>query len=194
MNALTDAAEPIVKEVGPAGTLEHNLELLQNRFGNKLRLDNFHTELRRRKRGPDETLQDLYLDLCRLRVLASGETSEEKYPKIYFRNIFVDAFGNRELRRAVLIQNPTTMEAAYTIATRLETIYAYETSIRDQSCHKQTVRQIDRGEDKNLVSPVQIAGLKADDVARRIEELKGALQNMQMIVDTQKQASYLSIE
>ena len=193
MNALTDSAEPIVKEVGPAGTLKHILELLQSRFGNKLRLDSFHAELRRRKRGPDETLQDLYLDLCRLRVLASGETSDEKYPEIYFRNILVDALGDRELRRSVLIQNPTSMEAAYTIATRLETIYAYETPLRDRSCHKQTVRQIDL-EDKNLESPMQFAGLNADDVAIRIEELDGALQSMQRMADTQKLALYLPIE
>ena len=49
MNALTESAEPIVKEVGPAGTLENILGLLQIRFGNQLRLDNFHAELKRRK-------------------------------------------------------------------------------------------------------------------------------------------------
>ena len=117
MNALTESAEPIVKEVGPAGTLEHILELLQIRFGNRLRLDTFHAELKRRKRDPDESLQDLYLDLCRLRALASGENANEKYPEIYFRNIFVDALCDRELRRAVLIQNPSSMEAAYHVAT-----------------------------------------------------------------------------
>ena len=47
MNALTESAEPIVKEIGPAGTLENILGLLQIRFGNKLRLDNFHAELKR---------------------------------------------------------------------------------------------------------------------------------------------------
>ena len=189
MNALTDSEEPIVKEVGPAGTLEHILELLQIRFGNKLRLDTFHAELKRRKRDPDESLQDLYLDLCRLRTLASGKNSDEKYPGIYFRNIFVDALGDRELRRAVLIQNPSTMEAAYNVATRLETIYAYETPLRDRSCRK----QIDL-ENKNLESPMQMTGRNADGLARRIEELEGALQSMQMMAGTHMQASYLSIE
>ena len=113
MNALTGSAEPIVKEVGPTGSLEHVLELLQSRFGTKLHIDKFHADLRRRKRGSDETLQELYLDLCRLRVLASSESSDEKFPEIYFRNIFVDALNDRELRREVLIQNPSTMEAAY---------------------------------------------------------------------------------
>ena len=139
MNALTESAEPIVKEVGPAGTLENILGLLQIRVGNQLRLDNFHAELKKRKWNPEESLQDLYLDLCRLRTLASGENPDERYPEIYFSNIFVDALGDRELRRAVLIQNPGTMEAAYHEAIRLEQIYAYETPLRDQSCRKQTV-------------------------------------------------------
>ena len=188
MNALTESAEPIVKEVGPAGTLENILGLLQIRFGNQLRLDNFHAELKRKKRNPEESLQDLYLDLCRLRTLASGENPDERYPEIYFRNIFVDALGDRELRRAVLIQNPGTMEAAYHVAIRLEQIYAYETPLRDQSCRKQTVRRLDPE------SPMPMIGRNTDDLARRIEELEGALQSMQMMTGTPMQASYLPIE
>ena len=124
MNALTDSAEPIVKEVGPAGTLEHILELLQSRFGNKLRIEKFHADLQNRRRGRSESLQDPYLDLCRLRALASGEDSDEKFPEKYFRNIFVDALNDREFRRAVLVQNPGTMEEAYRVATQLEAIDA----------------------------------------------------------------------
>ena len=139
MNALTGSAEPIVKEVGPAGTLIHVLELLQSRFGTNLHIDKFHADLRRQKRGSDETLQELYLNLCWLRGLASVESSDEKFPEIYLRNIFVDALDDRKLRRAVLIQNPSTMEAAYNVATRLELIYAYETPLRDQ-----TVKVLDR--------------------------------------------------
>ena len=188
MNALTEFAEPIVKEVGPAGTLENILGLLQIRFGNKLRLDNFHAELKRRKRDPEESLQDFYLDLCRLRTLASGENPDERYPEVYFRNIFVDALGDRELRRAVLIQNPGTMEAAYHVAIRLEQFYAYETPLRDRSCRKQTVRRLDPE------SPMPMTGRNTDDLARRIEELEGALQSMQMMTGTPMQASYLPIE
>ena len=124
MNALTGSAEPIVKEVGPAGTLERILELLQDRFGNKSSFEKFHADLQNRRRGRNESLQDLYLDLCRLRALASGEGSGEKFPEKYFRNIFVDALNDREFRRDVLVQNPGTMEEAYRIATQLEAIDA----------------------------------------------------------------------
>ena len=145
MNALTESAEPIGKEVGPTGALETILELLQSRFGNKLKLENFQADLRRRKRGPDETLQDLYLDLCRLRALATSEDSDEKFPEKYFRNIFVDALNDRELRRSVLVQNPGTMEETYRVATQLETIDAYDTPVSDVSRMKPRTRQLDLG-------------------------------------------------
>ena len=101
MNALTESAEPILKEVGPAGTLERILELLQNRFGNKANFEKVHADLQNRRRGCNESLQDLYLDLCRLRALASSNASDEKFPEKYFRNIFVDALNDREFRRDV---------------------------------------------------------------------------------------------
>ena len=124
MNALTESAEPIIKEVGPAGTLERILELLQDRFENKLRLEKFHADLQNRRRGRTESLQDLYLDLCRLRALASDGNSDGKFPEKYFRNVFVDALNDRDFRRAVLVQNPGTMEEAYRVATQLEAIDA----------------------------------------------------------------------
>ena len=124
MNALTESAEPIIKEVGPAGTLERILELLQDRFGNKSSFEKYHSDLQNRRRGRSESLQDLYLDLCRLRALASSDASEEKVPEKYFRNIFVDALNDREFRRAVLVQNPGTMEEAYRVAVQLEAIDA----------------------------------------------------------------------
>jgi len=109
---------------GSAGTLERILELLHDRFGNKSRHEKFHADLQNRRRGRNESLQDLYLDLCRLRALASSDDSEEKFPEKYFRNVFVDALNDRELRRDVLVQNPGTMEEAYRVATQLEAIDA----------------------------------------------------------------------
>ena len=88
MNALTESAEPVIKEVGPAGMLERILELLQDRFGNKLRLEKFHADLQNRRRGRSESLQDLYSDLCRLRALASDGNSDEKFPEKYYRNMY----------------------------------------------------------------------------------------------------------
>ena len=106
MNALTGSAEAIVKEVGSEGTLEEIMKLLQSRFGNRYKQEKFRNELKNRRRGPDESLQDFYLDLCRLRAYAYDNDSEEKFPEVFFRNMFVDALGDRELRRAILMQEP----------------------------------------------------------------------------------------
>ena len=124
MNAFTESAEPILKEVGPAGTLERILELLQNRFGTKANFEKVHADLQNPRRGRSESLQDLYLNLCRLRALASSSASDEKFLGKYFRNIFVDALNDREFRRDVLVQNPGTMEEAYRVAVQLEAIDA----------------------------------------------------------------------
>ena len=190
MNALTDSAEPIVKEVGPDGTLETILELLQGRFGNQLRLEKFHADLRNRKRGRNEPLQELYLDLCRLRALASGDSSDEKFPEKYFKNIFVDALNDREFRRAVLVQNPGTMEEAYRVATQLEAIDAYNTPVPDSSHVKPRVRQLDcRTENSRSSVPIVEQG---EAMARRLEELESEVQNLR--ANAQRQASWFPNE
>ena len=100
--------------------------------------------MKNRRRNPGESLQDFYLDLCRLRANAYDNDPKERFPDIYFRNIFVDALGDRELRRAILIQEPDTMEAAYNVAMKLEAIDAYQTPFRDGTRIKQKLRQLDR--------------------------------------------------
>ena len=185
MNALTDSAEPIVKEVGPFGTLEQILELLQNRFGNELRLDTLHADLRKRTRGPNETLQDLYLDLCRLRTLASSEIAGEKYPEMYFKKMFVDALNDRELRRAVLVQNPGTMKEVYQVATRLEAINACETPVSDFNRSRPSLRQLDL---KNETPPSSKQGPELDEnMAGRLMELENEVQSQR--ANAQRQAS-----
>ena len=84
INWLTGRASSIVKEVGQDGTLERIVELLQIRFGNRARRAKFLHELQTRKRKPQETLQELYLALCKLRTNAFGDDSNEQYPEVLF--------------------------------------------------------------------------------------------------------------
>ena len=141
MNSQTESASSIVKVVGPGGTLEQILELLQVRFGNRARRAKFLADLHNRKRGPKETLQELYLDLCKLRANAFGDDPSERFPEVYFRIIFVDALNDKELRRAVLMQKSNTMEAAYNAAIELEAIDAYPTPLAEPSRGKPRFRQ-----------------------------------------------------
>ena len=144
MSSLTESASSIVKEVGPGGTLERILELLQVRFGNRARRAMFLLDLQTRRRKPQETLQELYLALCELRANAFGDDPNEQYPEAYFRNLFVDALNDKALRRSILVQKPSTMAAAYNIAVELEAIDAYPTPVADPSRLKPKFRQLDR--------------------------------------------------
>ena len=185
MNASTDSAEIIVKEVGPFGTLENILGLLQSRFGNKLRLETFHAELRKHRRGPNETLQGLYLDLCRLRALVASEVDAERYPEMYFRKNFVDSLNDRELRRMVLVQNPGTMEEAYRVATRMEAINAFETPVSEFNRSRPNRRQLDL---ENETSQSSKQGPELDEnMARRLVELEDEVQGLR--AGAQRQAS-----
>ena len=126
------------------------------------------------------------MDLCRLRALASGEGSDDKFPEKYFRNIFVDALNDRDFRRAVLVQNPGTMEEAYRVATQLEAIDAYDTPVADTSRLKPRVRQIDYGVEDTAGSNQKVDS--DEDLARRIVELENEVQSLR--AGAQRQASY----
>ena len=132
-NALSNDAAYVVREVGPRGKKDEIINLLKLRFGNDLLIDKFRAELQNRKRKKGESLKDLYLDLSRLKINTySGETGS-RYPDVYFRDIYVNALGDKELRRAVLLQKPMTMEAAYNISCQIEAIDAYNTPVHDLS-------------------------------------------------------------
>ena len=187
INALTERAEPIVKEVGSDGTLEDIMKLLQSRFGNRCKQEKFRNELKNRRRGPDESLQDFYLDICRLRTNAYDNDPNEKFPEIFFRNIFVDALGDRELRRAILIQEPVTMEAAYNVAMKLEAIDAYQTPFRDGTRDKKKVRKLDQ----EFVDPVEF--LKVTETRtqvvgnQRVAELEELVRTQNAVISGMRQ-------
>ena len=83
MSSLTESAESLGKEVGFEETLEDIMKLLKSRFGNRCNLEKFRTELKNRKRISGESLQDFFLDLCRLRANAYDND-----PKKYIFEIF----------------------------------------------------------------------------------------------------------
>src|SRR6266516_3969152 len=95
--------------------------LLQNRFGTNNQKESFRIELNARRRGPKETLQSLYLDIKRLLRQAYKNASQETLDSIGIEK-FVNAFGNRELRRSVLQHNCPTLADALNVAIHMEAI------------------------------------------------------------------------
>ena len=195
MNSLTESASSIVKEVGPGGTLERILELLQVRFGNRARRAKFLADLHNRKSGPKETLQELHPDLCELQANAFGDDPSERFPEIYFRNIFVDALNDKELRRAILMQKPNTMEDAYNAAIELKAIDAYLTPLVETSRVKPKFRQLDRNladpsETPKVIEPqTQPVGNKQRaEIEEFIKTPNAAMKEMRQITKSLRQA------
>jgi hypothetical protein len=137
------------------------------------------------------------LDLCRLRSNAYGDDPDQKFPEIFFRNIFVDALGDRELRRAILIQEPATMEAAYNVAIKLEAIDDYQTPFRDGTRNKPKVRQLDHEFSdpvtvpRNTVEQTQVVGnQRLIELEELVRAQTAAINEMRQISESMRQASY----
>ena len=120
--ALTDTSAFIVREIGETGTSDVVISRLKIAFGNEQQTERFRAELKRRRRGKGESLRALYLDFCRLKALAFPKGQEDKCPNFFIRDLFLEALGDRVLRKDVLITRPATLEAAYNEACRMELI------------------------------------------------------------------------
>jgi len=67
---LTGAAGHVLWDLSTQVTLSELVRLLRERFGSTDQAERFRTELRTRRRRPNETLQSLYNDICKLMSLA----------------------------------------------------------------------------------------------------------------------------
>jgi len=100
-------------------TAEGIIRLLRNRFGNSNQAERFRAELRTRRRGPGESLQQLYMDVCHLISLAYPGTMNN-VTKIVARDSFLEALGNNDFRVRILEKEPPDLDTALNYAVRLE--------------------------------------------------------------------------
>jgi len=119
---LTGAAGQVLWDLGTQVSLEGLERLLRKRFGSTDQAERFRTELRTRKRQPNETLQSLYNDICRLMSLAYPGPSSELVD-VVGRDAFLEALGYSNLRVVCILDKfPLTMEEALRIALNLEAL------------------------------------------------------------------------
>ena len=120
--SLEGPASYVLWELPEHGAKTGDLEcLLQARFGTKLQAESFKATLRSRRRGKDEPLQDLYVDISRLVQLAHPNEGESltKYVGV---ESFVNALNDRELEYEILKFKPADLEEAVNHAVRLEAL------------------------------------------------------------------------
>ena len=85
----------------------------------------FRAELRARRHQPQESLQQLYLDVSKLVALAYPAATPELSSHVA-EEAFIEALNDPQLQLKVMEREPKLVEDALNIATRLE---AYEASL-----------------------------------------------------------------
>jgi len=143
------------------------IRLLKNRFGSLNEEERYRSELKARRRRRGESLQNVYQDVRRLMALAfpgqSGSTWE-----VMARDAFVESLGDPSLRIRVLERDPTTLEEALKITSRLEALGAgdLEENWSDLGRRKEkfvkTSAADDYAERQELVSMVEDVGSEVE--------------------------------
>lgn len=117
--SLEGPAGQVLWDMGSQSSVSDIIRLLRARFGTDNQAERFRAELRARRRRKGEGLQSLYNDICRLVALAfPGSTNPTV--QVVGRDAFLDALDDYQLRIRVLEREPQTLEAALSIASKLE--------------------------------------------------------------------------
>ena len=166
-------------------TYEDLLEMLQTRYGSKGQAETFRMQLRARKQKRGENLSSLMQDIRKLIAQAyPGQASD--VIECIARDAFIDALADRELALQVLAKEPTTLEKAFQIATKLES-YSQMVYYSDKHRNKQEVH----------ASVIQSHGAREleSDVAidARFKEMAEAMQQLSIKIDDMKHAKSTAV-
>ena len=115
----------VLWDAGQCTSVDDLIRLLRSRFGSLNEEERYRSELKARRRRPSESLRSVYQDVRRLMALAFPGQSGSMW-KIMTRDAFVDSLGDPALRFRVLERDPTTLEEALKVASRLEALGSRE--------------------------------------------------------------------
>lgn len=146
---LSGAASQILWDSCGIDSADKIVELLKNRFSSLGQTERWRTELKVRRRKPNESLQDLYSDVLRLFTLAYPKANHEMLA-LFLRDAFLDSLNNQQLYVKIAEKEPANIDEALHLAMRFE---AY-----DRSFH--TTEQPKSESDFNHIKPkyVRVAG------------------------------------
>ena len=119
--ALDGGAGQVLWDAGKQSSVEEITRLLTNRFGTQNQDERYRAELKARRRRNGETLQAVYHDVRRLMALAFPGQSGSLW-EIMARDSFLEALGDSALRLRILEREPSTLDEALKIASRLEAL------------------------------------------------------------------------
>src|SRR6266516_2714689 len=120
-NSLGKKEAQILWDGGVYDTAAELVALLKQRFGATNQSERYTLELKNRRRQKGESLQELYHDIKRLLARGYDGKSGRTIESIGIDS-FVNAFGDRELKKLVIQKGCTTLDEALTVALRSEAI------------------------------------------------------------------------
>ena len=127
---LGGAVGQILWEAGDPGQLSYRdlVKKLKARYGSAGQKELFVTQLRTRRRRPNETLAELYRDIKRLMALAYPNTSGSELHEEIAKSHFISSLGDREFQLKLQEKEAKDLDALFTTAVRLE---AYQCSYQE---------------------------------------------------------------
>ena len=175
LKCLTGHAGQILREMGdPSGiTYTELVEKLKARYGSAGQKEMFISQLRSRRRKQCESLAELHRDIRRLMAMAYPNTAGSDLNEEIAKSHFIAALGDRDLELKVKERDPPTLDAAFSLAVRLEAcLDAYREEDRRDARAPRT-RQVDHPAGR--VAAVGQGSQGSGTVEREIAELRGAL-------------------
>ena len=157
--------------------MDEVVRLLKNGFGSLNEEELYRSELKARRRRRGEPLQSVYQDVRRLMALAFPGQCESMW-EVMARDAFVESLSDPSLRIRVLERDPTTLEVALKIVSRLEAIGAddLEESWNDLRRRKEkfvkTSAADDYAERQELVSMVEELKSEVERNRKELERLR----------------------
>src|SRR5262249_14707742 len=121
---------------------------LRQRFGTDGQAAMYRAQLRSRRRAKGESLQSLYLDVMRLVSLAFPGPRSEHRDSLAI-DAFLESIDDEDIRKRVHDRQPTDLDAAYRMATVMESHAARPKGGRDWGEHRyaRVAAQVERPED-----------------------------------------------
>ena len=171
---LTGTAGQILWEAGDPSKLTYTelKEKLRARYGSVGQKEVFLSQLRARRRKPNESLSELYRDIRRLMALSYPSSHGGELHEEIAKSYFISAINDRVLELKVLEREPRDLDSAFTTAVRLE---AYQNSYNSRDNNESGMNR-GRNPDRNRVSTVGANSKSTNLVDDRIDQLQRELE------------------
>lgn len=121
--SLTGVAAQLLWDSGDHAFIRYDdlVVKLKSRFGSVDHRERFACQLRSLRRGPGQTLQQLYNEIRRLLALAYPDAANSSLGEALARDSFLAALDDKELEIKIRDREPVDLDSAFRAAVRIET-------------------------------------------------------------------------